>query len=601
MSKTVLIMNGLTLDKGEFNDILKKIAGDRHIWYAMDYIRRMNRNSKAIKTIKDIIDFMGIAKAVDVLQIASLPLLAAKKITEYVSEKLPDCAKSESTNQDFEGKTNFDYWKLFLSNLSDTQTLLPAFVYSQAKSRPDEKVTVKQLFCALPYYKNKYIDALRVEITLNNNKGITAERVEALIHSHIISVSYAACIREKLSQFAKVYSADNELQSEIERIISGLSDRSVFGLTFLSGLLKELYDNDDIVFEFSSDLLKNENNVYHLNDDGVFIRELIMQAGNPGKVKLCKELAQDPNKNIIKVIGLDQTTSREKKKNSIRDLFIYTDENKLSLCIPIKRIISVPVSYLKQMQTINYMLEHNPCDENIYPLPECFKKDDVEIFSIGGGEHNLPLVHLINLLRYKYRDERHFGFIENAFDLELKRKTANDFNCYPEFLIGLETAVKGVNRLIRQRETVVIDEQEAMDANLKLMDLKSMSHVAEILSIEYDYADGGSKKKICGYAVYGFSAAATRFALLGLLYALDEQNDKAFSDAMEPAKKGKFHRSEYISFSRQHLLLYSIGESRPEFFNNILPGCDTIDIMNNSEEDFPVKLIINNLYLGTAN
>jgi len=350
-----------------------------------------------------------------------------------------------------------------------------------------------------------------------------------------------------------------------------LEEKRVFGIHFLSGFLKELYGDEEITFEYSKNL--TTDNV-GLNENGVFARELILLAGNPGKLKFCCEQKGSSN-NIIRLIKFDNVVSQDHSNNSFSELFDGQENGGfVKLVVPIKKVISMPCSYIKQIES----LKRIPLsfESDIYPLPDVFKEDDLQIFAIGGGEHNLPLGHLINIMRYKDGENRKFGFLENAFDREMR----GGIKAFPEFLIALEKFVSGMNAAVRTRATTDIAPAP--------MKIEVQSNEAEILRITFN-------EKIEGYAIYGFSAPMTRYAFLGLLYALDEKNDALFRDVVN-RQVDKHQRTKYIDFGTTNIAVYYIGKNETGFIK-LRNKFDEIDVMNNFENEEIKKLIIENLFL----
>jgi hypothetical protein len=552
MSKTSLILTGLTLDKALFNSILRMVENDRHIRYAREEVGKSVNKTKARDIAKELCNLAawgsmlaGIIRGVQGVNLLSLLALVGGTIANNIQGGL-----SSSVGEiDLTNKNNFDYWKIFFSNLSDTQTLISSTL---------QNGRTKQIYCDRPYYGNKYIDSLLIEI--KRKDGINSQQIKNLVDEHIKSVFFADFICENLE-------LDSHTKKRAEAI---LSKRGLYGIYFLSGLLWELYKDEEVTFEYSKDLMTNSES---LNEDGVFVRELMLLAGNPGKIKFCSE-GQGNNDNTIRLIGCDDKISQDKSKESFKDLF-YGDAKKdgyIRLLVPIKRIVSMPVSYIKAIKSLKRIPD--PYEKDIYPLPDVFEKDHLQIFAIGGGEHNLPLVHLVNIMRHRDKDKRSFGFLENAFDREMRATRV----LY--FMIALEKFVSGLNLLPRTRATV--------DPSPPLTEREVQSNEAEILRIEFD-------DKIEGYAVYGFSAAMTRYAFLGLLYALDDRNDDIFKNYSAPMSD-KYERSEYINFLSTKAHVYYIGKNEDEF-KGLRNEFDNMDVMNEFKTRKVKRTIIENLFM----
>lgn len=553
MSKTPLILNGLTLDKVLFNNILKMVENDRHIRYAREKVGESVRKKMAVNIASELCNLAtsfsigaGFIAGVPGVSILALLAFAGSTIVTDIQGGL----SSFAGEIDLTNKNNFDYWKIFFSNLSDTQTLISSTLQNRR---------TKQIYCDRPYYENKYIDSLLIEIKCKG--GINKREIKNLINKHIESVFYAEFICENIK-------LDSYTKKRAEAI---LSKRGLFGIYFLSGLLWELYKDEEVAFEYSKDLMTDGQS---LNKDGVFVRELMLLAGNPGKIKFCSE-GQGNNDNTIRLIGCDDKISQDKSKGSFEDLF-YGDAKEdgyIRLLVPIKRIVSMPVSYAKKLESLGRIPK--PYESDIYPLPDVFQEDDLLIFAVGGGEHNFPLVHLVNIMRYRDIENRRFGLLENAFDRQMRGQSAK---ALPEFMIAVEKFVSGLNAMARTRAT--------SDALASSTEPQIYSNEAEVLRIEFN-------KRIEGYAIYGYSAPMTRYAFLGLLYALDKRNNGLF---IEDESGHKYKRTKYCNFSLTKIAVYCIGKDK-EDFQKVMNEFDKMDGMNNFEKDQVKTLIINNLFL----
>jgi len=59
VSNTALILNGLTLDKAMFSGILKQVANDGHIRYAIQDVGRHIRYKKGVDVAKELSTMVG--------------------------------------------------------------------------------------------------------------------------------------------------------------------------------------------------------------------------------------------------------------------------------------------------------------------------------------------------------------------------------------------------------------------------------------------------------------------------------------------------------------------------------------------------------------
>jgi len=611
-----VIINGTTPDKGLCNSILEFIANDRHIQSTRDFMISYSKKKRILQKSKVIIEGSGIGYP-GFMNWAQLGQNLDQRITEAliglytlfiifteITSRQIDALMRESykyniSYDDLKTKNNFNYWKYFHSNLSDAQTL--NCISSISKS----ETAVDYIFGAEPYYKNVYIDSIVVDIKTNENFK-NKKKIHSFLTAYLGDLYCIENLKDNFEVIVDSLKKQNiSFSSDIsERIKFLLSDRDFFGTQFLSAFLMSYSTNkgvlEEIYFEVG-DKLKNKNG--GINPDGVFAREMFLLAGNPGKMKFSSDL-RTPRKNLIRIIeiqklpmpkGLKKDAYISQSKKRFDELFFAksTQEGFIRLIVPIKKIISIPNSSISKL--IQMKIIPNEYDKNIFPLPEIIIKTDkktsdgskkgrkkkINVFSIGGAEHNLPLVYLINIMRYKGKDDRLFGFVENYFDIYLKQKNNKKYQGQkkepnPEFMMSLQKQVSGMNRQIKFRPSVRNVEEQAREA--------------EILKITFNTPS----IEINGYAIYGFSAPMTRYAFLTLMYALDKTNSSLFKKYHNKAQEDYFDFIDKNNQIIKNIGCYSLGNN-PEEYVKLRDLFDELDVMNNSNDNKVKEELIKNM------
>ena len=163
--------------------------------------------------------------------------------------------------------------------------------------------------------------------------------------------------------------------------------------------------------------------------------------------------------------------------------------------IPIKMVLSLPIDEKeKQNQKLHipYMIDEN--------------KEQIDVMTVGGAEHNRALAHLINKHRQEYKDKRIFGFMDNYFDFEhkiKKTKIDRDIEYADSFLMGLNQPVSGFNAILNMR----VDDGIGDSIN---SDVKILGYRLKVDTKTYNIV-----------TIYGFSAVASVYGVHHIIADID--------------------------------------------------------------------------------
>lgn len=479
-----IILNGLHLDKELQQEVIQLMAidsdikrlirtGKRQIWsqlFVLGFILLASIAGITFRTF-DILSETLIPAALTMTTVAGILCLIIFHLSQYWTafrglfkgypEFLRYCGFILSGRSP---KGPLGLWSMFISGLSDSHALVPATMVFKGDT--------KFIYCGQPYYKIEFIDS--------------------------ILISTSRDIKEKYKIFLKNFSKETfihkfEGRPPFDFKVKELTQsKNVFGIFFLSKFLYELIKIKDgkvdvdkkFYFDFSDDLKDNEKIE--------FAKECIKLSCDPSTT-FFGELPTN-NANIIKIKVENIFTLKDMKDGRIPTKKKLSENQTL---IPFKRFIALPVKYETQIDgKIKPLVDRNL----ILPsLPE--SSEHSKIYAMGGAEHNLSLLHIINLHRELNMNDRTFGIAENAFDQPEYSKISK---CNIKFRVGASHFVYGINSIVRNR---ILDNIEANNSN-----------EAEVFKLEINQHEI--------YCFYGYSAPMTRIAFLKFLYEYENKESK---------------------------------------------------------------------------
>lgn len=559
--KMKIILNGLTLDKEKMHNVIKSIDDDADI-KKLIRTSRYNVHGKFLWTfVLGLIPLilyvyyqffsikqMLIEDSISATAINYLNTYYMYVVIPIVLYLINDFRSfiiriKNSTNEVFEylififdkksPRRPLDMWGFFLSNLSDSHSLIPA-----TKLLDDN---IKYIYCGLPYYDVEYIDSILIRVTPKIKKTYVKFYKDFAIESY-----------------------DNVRKNIIRGEKKILQTKHVFGIFFFSKFLftilqDHVAENGKLIINFNLSL-KNEKKLE-------FIKE-------------CVKLCSDPN-----ITSFDSGSSDKESINIIvEDIFMLRDKKpklrKNQILIPFKRFIALPINYggnskYKKPVDSNLILPEIPefyssknmkneaveesnetVGANISELKP--KESVIKIYSMGGTEHNLPLLHIVNHHRWSKKDSRFFGIAENKFDeaiiekedeisQQIKRNSREKREKL-EYNVGASHFVFGINAKVRHRNLGFNNEAEVFRFKIK------NDRTYDILSF------------------YGYSAPMTRIALLKYLHEVKINPETPFEPKLE--ENGEESDGAYK--------LYRVGNENDNIFDSeFLAHWDKFDCMNN--------------------
>lgn len=422
-----------------------------------------------------------------------------------------------------EGKKPFDLWHLFESNLSDASTFVEFQKYIQKIKR--NNIETHFVYCGLPYYKVWFVESILLRIDGVEN---LQEKYAAFFASYAEHVK--AILSKKINEFDCVNRRSN-------------LSRFGFGIKFLSGFLHHLCHQDSKYnTEFKEkNLPENEE----LKKKNKVLRKLGLQI-----YKLCSApsniASSDIQVTVEDIYGIGFSLSLNANSTVITDPDLIR--------IPLLRFFALPNYDIFSLPNTD---EQN--DFVKYPyLPPFQDNNNIGIIFVGGAEHNLPLLHIVNELRWEQGSKRKYLIAENMFDDQIEIKS---------FRLGTENIVYGINSQMRWRE--------------------DNANEAEVFGFGWKETIGEQEKNFQVYSVYGFSAPMTKIAFLSLVALLYENNKGDLA-----AKLDNEHLKRLIPETNTSIA-YELGDikKRTDFYeSNILKYFDENDMMNNPDS-------INNILL----
>lgn len=517
-----IILNGLSLDKRVMQEVIQQIDDDREIKRLIKTARTNFRRKLCVLVLCIVTALLVIiSKFYEILSqnifvgsfliIILIGLWTAAQLfnlSRGILNSIPGFNKySLYLLSKKSPKKPLDLWNFFISNLSGSHTLIPA-------SKILEGEDVKYIYCGQPYYEIKYVDSILLSVSPETKK--------------VFDKCYKKySIKTFENEFEKTYFGTGNNRKVLQ---SGY----VFGIFFFSKFLHKIIENkseENIKFYFRFSAKVDE-------DKKEYARE-------------CIKLSSDPERTLFECDDSTPTIDI-----TIEDIFVLGDEipknipkilipfqrcvskriAKNEILIPFKRYIALPTKYIKEGETDKKVVDGNL----ILPeIPSLKIHKNVDIYSMGGAEHNLPLLHIINCHRYLLGKNRSFGIAENIFD-DPHNYTAIKFH------IGASQFVYGINLGVRHGMVKNIKEDNSNQAEVFRLKIKEDD-------ICYDI-----------YSFYGYSAPMTRIAFLKFLYEI-KNNSKT---------KSKPEENNY------KLYQVDINDGGNIYSSNFLADWDKLDCMN---------------------
>ncbi|RLG36768.1 MAG: hypothetical protein DRN91_07175 [Candidatus Alkanophagales archaeon] len=309
-------------------------------------------------------------------------------------------------------KSPLDYYTIFLTNISDMQVAgkIAEYLSNELKN---ENIDIRLFYADMPYYWLRFIDSIYVSADCFLEDG----RKETVSKSELEKI-WKEVYDEHLEDFYTIIGkyVKGEEFAEIDKGSPPRikASRFVFGIFFLSRFFKKMYDKLKGRFE-------NKPNIYFaidLPEDGQ--SEDIGEEEWSGAKEIIKEIMflslrsdakyiSNINDNDIKrpalVIYVKGAKMLVRIKNRGFDLHELGEEARREAVVklPVKRLIAIPLDLregtLKPNSDIPFPMFSEEEDKKNSTCMD--KKNSTLVISLGGPEHNLALLHLINYLRQR--------------------------------------------------------------------------------------------------------------------------------------------------------------------------------------------------------
>lgn len=527
----IIYLTGLSLNKITLHNIFKSIGSDcdfpNYLSEIHDILDNIKKEKKRL--LNDI--FSNYETADELLGdiLPSFPgqgLIFKYLLNKYfhgnetvrsISLSGDDLIENFSNNKDIlniiKKYEALDLYSLYLSNQSDSRGVSSL---ASGNKKIDKCYSLNWAFADLPFYKNKFIDS--VELSFNQslfkkidyhpeakeNSGFGSEE---LIREVLISSFYAhgldILISRALSDIINM--KEDLIHGNLHHILNKLgeknknefsksmSQRSLFGIALFSRCLASIAE----ISKYSP-RAENEGSILSVflesndtDDDTAFLREFVESAGSPEYISFTNS-----THNCDIAIKISNPLTRQKDTSNafvFSDFFMggwkaNGDSHKWVLRIPVKLMLSLPLIGWKVSQ------------KALFPSLAISDKSNsvVNVITSGGVEHNRPLMHLINRHRYKYKDKRIFGFLDNHFDFFHRWKNDGQVGFEHLFIMGVNQPVSAFNQIVLSRQDGIEGE--------------SLSLEAKQIYFEVDCPITEIKAKII--SIYGFSAMASVFSMV---------------------------------------------------------------------------------------
>ena len=475
----------------------------------------LERIEKIVGPLGQVLDIVGSAPFTSIIQGAldiigiGVHLVQASQL-EQLSEKgrtLMRLVLSQKTpranNKIFSPEK---YFALYQANQSDVRGYAPLALMGQKYG-----AYVTWAYTDNPYYSNKFIDAVYIQITPTFNKESVLptsnhdkpQKALEEIFATVFAIHANDVIISRV--FAEEFPEDeaSKLSSDERLFLDTMKSRNLFGIDLLSrvlsillGLLDQTNNEDRTKGEETGKPIDRNLRVTIANKN-MFTQELVEMAGDPSRMELTDT---DPhiiihgsftNNDVPDQIKGSSPSSYFSKHIHRSDAF---DPNTYWLRVPIKLVMALPnesPGAPKKDLVIPKGISLNNSDN-----------DNNLVICVGGIEHNRALAHLINMHRWERKNDRQVGFLDNIMDYQRHMHRSNHkLRLEGAFLGGINMPVMGYN----------IDH---------IPDTRSTSEgfsAANRARLIY-FSVGG----VNVVGIYGFSAIASGMMLLWLIRAFRE-------------------------------------------------------------------------------
>ncbi|WP_321369876.1 hypothetical protein [uncultured Desulfuromusa sp.] len=454
-------------------------------------------------------------------------------------------SKSLSSKTAFD-LTSLDCFNLFTSHQSDCRGLIPLVSVVEQLSK---KGGVGWLFSDYPYYKNMFLRGVNIKIDckkLKKRVNAVEKNIRGAFLHHYLLANLSNYLNNKDKK--KIFEGITEakyIKGKLDLLGKISQDRNLFGVALLSDILYRLRElkGDQLQIKVESRNPENSDEIID-KDNFNFVTELLLISGCPSETRLTG-VNEDFDVSV-------ECSIQEDFKNNFAGFFIAdADSHSLNIHIPVNLVLSVPLQLNKEKKgfNCNYKLLF---PKEIYGNPPM--DSVIDVLSVGGVEHNRPLLRLLNAARYQGRFlekskkfksfatyyPRTIGFTDNRFDFEwyLHQKSI-DSSRTPVLLninnfVGLASSqiIKNYRNywnLVDEKGNKSYEEYE-QDLNKEhALVISTMLFLGDQLDFNWHDPEklslDKSKYRLNVRSLIGLSARASSFAMLSEALSLNDKKD----------------------------------------------------------------------------
>lgn len=517
-----------------------------------------------------------------------------------------------------------DLFAIYQSSQSDVRAL-----NSLASGDNSCRYALNYAYADLPFYNNLFVNNAIISLSpqflkeleelkeLNGEENEEKGELEILFKSvflqHCLDTFFSRMFAElssldflknipdekhrdyKIAKSFKSFVKSNP--TDVRTLASALKEHNLFGINLLSRILSLLLKLKQRVTQETTLCVYLDSEQQQYRD---YLEELFEYAACPTSFSITDK-KDDADITISmnywdgKIDG-DLVFEKETHKEGM-EYFFQRKDNKFKIKVPVKLFISLPVRYeskkIKHAKKLKFKKERSYFSEKkqIYKAQNVADKDmllpprvlhDVDdggqltILTVGGIEHNRPLMHLINIHRQQHSKKRTLGFFDNVFDFEHKEKSKGKARARGYFLMGVNQPVSGLNSIFLQREN---QEEKSISTCAKLIYFNIAGDKDNKRIIVKKNKKNKKNKKIISYqviSIYGFSALASAFATLYTVYkfkdaVLDNKNLALSLFNKSTPKKIRYGNTRHFLVG---LLRFKPNDYMESRFNKICQGLE---------------------------
>lgn len=318
--------------------------------------------------------------------------------------------------------SGLDYFNLFTTHQSDSRGILPMVSIMEQFS---EKGGASWVYSDFPYYMNKFVRGVSISINkssrLSSNWEDIVEAVADSFFHHYILINIQKNIDKSIYPD---HIETNYLRNKFDFLSKLSQHMNYFGISLLSDVLYKLKTINGSALSIR---IAEKERIYDKpgkrhNNNLDFVSETVLLAGSPAETKIVDSDEYD--------VAIKYCDADEFAKSGTESFF---NDKECLIHIPINMVVSVPL----EKETDDEKKPYFRCNYHLLFPSEAYgakpaEKSIIDVLTIGGVEHNRPLLRLLNAARYQgylieqspvFKGElsiysRIIGFTDNRFDFD---------------------------------------------------------------------------------------------------------------------------------------------------------------------------------------